>query len=64
MEQELVHLKRKFDIIKSEKDKRDQEYREAKIIKDDPEGYINTCLKKVNQDLEERNTELARMKRI
>jgi hypothetical protein len=41
MEQELIHLKRKFDIIKNEKDKRDQENKEAKLIKEDPESFIN-----------------------
>ena len=62
MEQELVELKRKFELIKNEKAIKDKEYNEIKWIKDSPESYINKRLEDINHQLNEKDREVSKLK--
>jgi hypothetical protein len=62
MEKELINLKRKFEIIKNEKLRRDEEFKELIKVKEDPENFINQKLDDFNKKLQIKEAELHRMK--
>ena len=64
MEQELISLKNKFEIVQEEKEKTVNNYKEAQQIKNDPDSYISQKLKEMNTQLGNKNKENEKLKEI
>lgn len=61
MEQELITLKKKFEIINKEKEKREDNYQEAVLIKNDPDSYISKKLEQTKAEIKHRIKENERL---
>ena len=64
MEQELISLKKKFEVVQEEKETRDFKYKEAQKILKDPESYVSQKLNETMVQVKNQRKENDRLQEL